>query len=210
MRIAVCQLNSRNDRAANLKVARELLERAAAGGADLAVLPEYTDYLGHSADEPPGEDTAGSYAALFADAARDLRMWVHRRVVPRGRTGSGPHLQHVADLSIARGAVAAVYRKIHLFDVEIPGRVAVRESARVAAGADVVAVSIDGVRVGLLDLLRPAVSGALPAIGRRRGRPGAGRSGRVHGAHRPRPLGSAAARACHREPVLRGRRGADR
>jgi predicted amidohydrolase len=148
MRIAVCQLNSRNDRAANLKVARELLERAAAGGADLAVLPEYTDYLGHSADEPPGEETAGSYAAFFADAARDLRMWVHAGSFHE----AGPDPDHTFNTSLIfdrAGAVAAVYRKIHLFDVEIPGRVAVRESARVAAGADVVAVSIDGVRVGL-------------------------------------------------------------
>ena len=43
MRVAVCQLNARDDRAANLTVARDLLERAAAQGADLAVLPEYTE-----------------------------------------------------------------------------------------------------------------------------------------------------------------------
>jgi predicted amidohydrolase len=41
MRVAVCQVNSRADRSANLAVAIDLLERAAAAGADLAVLPEY-------------------------------------------------------------------------------------------------------------------------------------------------------------------------
>ncbi|MGW1449211.1 nitrilase-related carbon-nitrogen hydrolase, partial [Micromonospora sp. NPDC002411] len=44
MRVAVCQLNARDDRKANLAAAEVLLERAAAGGADLAVLPEYVDY----------------------------------------------------------------------------------------------------------------------------------------------------------------------
>ena len=46
MRVAVCQLNARADRAANLATARDLLQRAADAGADLAVLPEFTDYLG--------------------------------------------------------------------------------------------------------------------------------------------------------------------
>jgi predicted amidohydrolase len=60
MRVAVCQLNSRADRQDNLKVAAGLLERAAAGGADLAVLPEYTDYLGPADGLPQPEGIDGS------------------------------------------------------------------------------------------------------------------------------------------------------
>jgi predicted amidohydrolase len=45
--------------------------------------------------------------------------------------------------------LAATYRKIHLYDVEIPGRVSYLESATVAAGSDPVTVDVDGVRVGL-------------------------------------------------------------
>ena len=55
MRVAVCQLNARDDRGANLKVARELLGRAAAAGADVAVLPEYVDYLGPARGLPTPE-----------------------------------------------------------------------------------------------------------------------------------------------------------
>ena len=148
MRVAVCQLNSRSDRAANLKTARELLERASNGGADLAVLPEYTDFLGHASDEPSHEDTSGSYAQFFSDAARDLRMWVHAGSFHE----AGPDSDHSYNTSLVfdrSGEIAGIYRKVHLFDVEIPGRVAVHESARVTAGSDVVAVSIEGVRVGL-------------------------------------------------------------
>ena len=46
MRVAACQVNSRGDRGANLAAAIDLLERAAQAGADVAVLPEYVDYLG--------------------------------------------------------------------------------------------------------------------------------------------------------------------
>ena len=76
MRVAVCQVNSRHDRAANLAAAHELLERAAGAGVDLAVLPEYVDYLGPADGEPAPEPVDGDFATSFADAARRLRMWV--------------------------------------------------------------------------------------------------------------------------------------
>jgi predicted amidohydrolase len=148
MRIAVCQLNARDDRDANLKTARSLLDQAAAAGADLAVLPEYTDFLGRSAQEPPPEAVDGTYGTFFATAARELGMWVHAGSFHE----SGPDGAHTYNTSLVfdrAGALAATYRKIHLYDVEIDGRVSYRESARVAPGADVVAVDVDGVRVGL-------------------------------------------------------------
>jgi deaminated glutathione amidase len=148
MRVAVCQLNSRADRPANLKSAAELLERAAAGGADLAVLPEYTDYLGPAAKLPKPEGIDGEYVTRFAELARNLGMWV--------LAGSfhevGPDKDHTYNTSILldrTGALAAAYRKIHLYDVEIPGRVSYQESASVAPGTQAVAVDVEGIRVGL-------------------------------------------------------------
>jgi deaminated glutathione amidase len=148
MRVAVCQLNARDDRDTNLKVARDLLDRAAAAGADLAGLPEYVDYLGRSAGEPAPESVSGEFATFFSDAARELGMWVHAGSFHE----TGPDEQHTYNTSLVfdrNGGLAATYRKIHLYDVEIPGRVSYRESAGVAAGPDVVAVDIEGVRFGL-------------------------------------------------------------
>jgi predicted amidohydrolase len=148
MRVAVCQLNARDDRAANLSVARTLLERAAAAGADLAVLPEFTDYLGPAAGAPKPEPIDGEYAQFFADAARDLSMWVH--------AGSfhevGPDPAHTYNTSLVfdrTGGLAGTYRKIHLYDVEIPGRVSYHESASVAPGDQLVSIAVDGLNLGL-------------------------------------------------------------
>jgi predicted amidohydrolase len=148
MRVAMCQLNARDDRGENLRVARDLLQRAADAGADLAVLPEYVDYLGRSAGAPKPEPIDGEFAAFFADAARDLGIWVH--------AGSfheiGPDAEHTFNTTLVfdrAGALAAHYRKIHLYDVEIPGRVSYKESATVAAGTGVARVTVDGVEVGL-------------------------------------------------------------
>jgi predicted amidohydrolase len=148
MRVAVCQLNSRDDRSANMRVARDLLERAAAAGADLAVLPEFTDYLGPGAGLPKPEPVDGEYATFFADTARALSMWVHLGSFHE----AGPDDRHTYNTSLVfdrSGALAAAYRKIHLYDVEIPGRVSYLESATVSPGTEPVAVPVEGVTVGL-------------------------------------------------------------
>ena len=148
MRVAVCQLNARADRAANLATARDLLQRAADAGADLAVLPEFTDYLGPAAGLPEPEPVDGEYGQFFAKAAHELSMWVH--------AGSfheiGPDPAHTFNTSLVfdrSGSLARVYRKIHLYDVEIPGRVSYHESATVTAGEEPATVTVDGVTIGL-------------------------------------------------------------
>jgi predicted amidohydrolase len=148
MRIAVCQVNSRHDRVANLAAAHLLLERAAEAGADLAVLPEYVDYLGPAAGEPKPESVDGEFAASFADAARRLGIWV----LAGSFHETGPDESHTYNTSLVfdrTGALAATYRKIHLFDIDIPDRVSFQESHTVAPGDQLVTLDIDGVRFGL-------------------------------------------------------------
>jgi deaminated glutathione amidase len=169
MRVAVCQLNARDDRGANLATARELLERAASAGAEFAVLPEYVDYLGRGDGAPKPETVEGEFAAFFAGAARELGIWVH--------AGSfhevGPDEGRTFNTSLVfdpRGELAAIYRKIHLYDVEIAGRVSYQESRNVAPGAETVVTDVGGVRTGLsicYDLRFPELYRALAIAGAR-------------------------------------------
>jgi predicted amidohydrolase len=165
----VCQLNSRDDWAANLAAARDLLKRAADAGADLAVLPEYTDYLGPARGAPPPEPADGRYAVTFAAAASEHRMWVVAGSFHE--TGPDPARTYNTSLVFDRaGNLAAAYRKIHLFDVAIPGRVSYQESRSVAPGQRPVTVDVDGVQVGLsicYDLRFPELYRRLAAAGAR-------------------------------------------
>ncbi|MFI5936974.1 carbon-nitrogen hydrolase family protein [Actinoplanes sp. NPDC051494] len=148
MRVAVCQLNARDDRTENLAVARDLLGRAAAAGATLAVLPEYVDYLGPGAGLPKPEPVDGELAAFFAEAARELGIWVHAGSFHE----TGPDEGRTYNTSLIfdpSGALVETYRKIHLYDVEIPGRVSYQESRSVAPGERTVVTPIDGVPTGL-------------------------------------------------------------
>jgi predicted amidohydrolase len=167
MRIAACQLNSRDDRTANLKTARALLEQAAAQGADLAVLPEYVDYLGPGRRMPMPEPPDGEFGQFFAAAARELGMLVLAGSYHESGPGDG-RTYNTSLLFDRAGELVAKYRKIHLYDVEIPGRVSYHESAHVAAGERSVVVDIDGVGVGLsicYDLRFPELYRALAIDG---------------------------------------------
>lgn len=146
MRVAVCQLNARADRAANLAMAKDLLVRAAAAGADLAVLPEFTDYLGP--DVPKPESLEGEYATFFSKAARELGIWVLAGSFHEAGTWD-ERSHNTAPLFDRSGALISAYRKIHLYDVEIPGRVSYLESATIAPGAETVVADVEGVRVGM-------------------------------------------------------------
>ena len=148
MRVSVCQLNARDDRADNLAVARELLGRAAAAGAELAVLPEYVDYLGPGKTAPKPEAIDGEFAAFFSDAARELGIWVHAGSFHE----AGPDEGRTYNTSLIfnpAGERVALYRKIHLYDVEIAGRVSYQESKSVAPGSETVVTEIAGVPTGL-------------------------------------------------------------
>ncbi|WP_229072976.1 carbon-nitrogen hydrolase family protein [Actinoplanes sp. DH11] len=148
MRVAVCQLNSREDRAHNFAVARDLLERAAAGGAEFAVLPEYVDFLGRSADAPEPEPVDGEFGSFFAAAARDLGIWVHAGSFHE--TGPDQNRTYNTSLIFAPdGTLTAAYRKIHLYDVEISGRVSYQESRTVAPGHETVVAAVNGAPIGL-------------------------------------------------------------
>jgi predicted amidohydrolase len=148
MRVAVCQLNARDDRDQNLAVAHGLLERAASAGADLAVLPEYVDFLGPGDTAPKPEPVDGEFAAFFAKAAREFGIWVHAGSFHE----AGPDEGRTYNTSLVfdpAGELVAVYRKIHLYDVEIPGRVSYRESRTVAPGSETVVTRVADVLTGL-------------------------------------------------------------
>ncbi len=148
MRVAACQMNARQDQAANLATALALLDWAAEAGADLAVLPEYLDYLG--TDEgalQAAEPVPGPFVDSLAARARDLGLWVlagsvHARA-PDGRC------RNASLLLDRQGRVAARYDKLHLFDIGLAGQPSYRESATVGGGDRVVTAEIDGVLAGL-------------------------------------------------------------
>ena len=151
-------------------------------------------------------ETLDGPAIAWARAiARELGIDLVAGSILERVAGAGEAREHLACTSTRGGEVRAVYRKVHMFDVEVGGRT-YRESELEEPGEEIV-LSRDRRRrrAGPVDLLRPALPRALPHPRRaRRARDRA--AGRVHAGDHARSLGDARARARDREPGVRDRR----
>lgn len=149
LRVACVQLTSRSDKAANLEKTETLVARAAATGADIVVLPEKWNAIGspevlHAAAETL-ED--GESIDAMAGWARTHGITLVGGSVTERREGR-EKLSNTSIVFDAEGSIAAVYRKIHLFDVEVGGHV-YRESDAEEPGDTAVVVDAEGWRLGL-------------------------------------------------------------
>jgi deaminated glutathione amidase len=152
MKIAAIQMTSGPDVAANLEQARILLSQSRERGATLAALPENFPFMGlKDADKRAvGEaDGSGPIQDFLATTASALSLWIVGGTLPMRGAEDG----RVAAASLvydAAGKRVARYDKIHLFDVDIPGRAETyRESAHVAPGHEVVVVDTPVGKLGL-------------------------------------------------------------
>jgi deaminated glutathione amidase len=149
MRAAAVQLESTADMGRNLDAAERLVRAAAADGAELIVLPERLDLRGASDDyQRLAEPLDGRPVSWARELARELGIDLVAGSVAERREGH----ERVANTSVHAGPdgdLKAVYRKIHMFDVEVGG-VEYRESEH-SEPADEIVVSqtANGAGLGL-------------------------------------------------------------
>jgi predicted amidohydrolase len=147
---AAVQLNSRADKAGNVSTAIAIAEDAARAGAKLIVLPEYTDYLGPADGvESVAEAIPGRLSRAFGELAARLGVtlvagscWERSAADPR-------RLHNTVTVFASSGQIAARYRKLHLFDIELDGVEQASESRTVTPGDRIVNVEADELRLGI-------------------------------------------------------------
>jgi deaminated glutathione amidase len=149
MRAAAVQLQATTDRDRNLASAERLTRAAAADGAELVVLPERLDIRGGTADYLAGAEPLDGRPIEWArELARDLGIDLVAGSVAERREGR----ERVSNTSVQvgpDGEIRAVYRKIHMFDVEVGG-VEYRESDSTEPAAEIVlSETATGVPIGL-------------------------------------------------------------
>jgi predicted amidohydrolase len=142
IRVACVQMTSRGDKAANLEQAERLVARAAATGADVVVLPEKWNLIGEANDYRAGAEPleSGESFAAMSTWARTHGVTLVGGSVTERREGR-ERCSNTSCLYDPDGELVALYRKIHLFDVEVGG-VVYRESESEEPGTEpVVAAS---------------------------------------------------------------------
>jgi len=187
--VGAVQMTSTDNVEANLERARELVRQAATSGALLVGLPENFAYLGSDRDhrlaiaEPlPDPGTAGAggphaeggpgltgpILGAMQELARATGTWLLLGGFPE--RGAGNRIRNSAVLLDPSGEVVSVYRKIHLFDVDVPGGRSFRESEAIEPGGAPVVAETPWGGLGLsicYDLRFPELYRALTAGGAR-------------------------------------------
>ena len=167
---AVVQMSSTAEVERNLSAAEGLVRRAASRGARFVTLPENFAFL-RSEGEPVAEPQAldGPWVKRMAGLARELRLTLLLGSLPE-RVEGDRRVRNTSVLLGPDGATLAVYRKIHLFDIDLPGMEHLKESRAVLPGEEAVTAETPFGKVGLTicyDLRFPELYRALTGAGAR-------------------------------------------
>ena len=171
MRAAVVQLNSTEDTERNLMVADSLTRTAVAQGAELVVLPEKWTVLGTAEDQAQGAQTLSGPEAPGLEWACGLARETGIDLIAGSIVERVQGQAKCANTSVhigPEGEVRAVYRKLHLFDVEVDG-VRYAESEHEEPGQEIVLTQLrSGINLGLTvcyDIRFPELYTALARLG---------------------------------------------
>ena len=149
LRVACVQINSSSSKAENLERMEPLVARAAATGADLVLLPEKWNGLGNheillDVAEPL---EGGKTVEAMSGWARTHGITLVGGSIVERREGR-EKLSNTCAVFDPEGELAAVYRKIHMFDVEVGG-VVYRESDSEEPGDGLMSCEVEGWKLGL-------------------------------------------------------------
>lgn len=159
LRVALCQFHVTHDKKTNEESAKKYLSRAKEKGAAMAVLPEiwnspyatsaFPEYaeklpdIGDGLSSESDSKWSSSASRLLMTAARELDMWIVGGSVPERVTttnNQGVEEEKIYNTCLVlnpEGVVVAKHRKVHLFDIDVPGGITFFESETLSPGSTV-------------------------------------------------------------------------
>ncbi|KAK8465427.1 hypothetical protein PHAVU_009G081000 [Phaseolus vulgaris] len=151
-KIGLCQLSVTPDKGRNIAHARTAIQDAASKGAQLVLLPEiwnspYSNdsFPVYAEDIDAGADASPS-TAMLSELSRLLKITIVGGSIPER---SGGRLYNTCCVFGTDGKLLAKHRKIHLFDIDIPGKITFIESKTLTAGETPTIVDTEVGRIGI-------------------------------------------------------------
>ncbi|CAI7913810.1 unnamed protein product [Closterium sp. NIES-54] len=151
-RVAVAQMTAVGDVEKNYATCKLLVEQAAAAGATLLCLPECFSFIGERDGEAAAvaEPLDGPLMRKYCQLARNFSIWLSLGGFQEaGGPDAGKRFFNTHVLVDDTGTIQAAYRKIHLFDVNVPGGPVLTESNSTLPGSSVVSAMSPVGRLGL-------------------------------------------------------------
>ncbi|XP_027040871.1 deaminated glutathione amidase-like [Pocillopora damicornis] len=138
--VAVCQMNSTNDVDRNMGICKDLINKAKSRGAKFVFLPECFDYVGENSEQSlsMAEPLESPRMQILCELAKELGVWLslggyHEKGPPDDKRLRNSHV-----IVNDSGSIVAVYRKIHLFDIDVKDGPRLKESDTCIPGNQIV------------------------------------------------------------------------
>ncbi|KAI9660781.1 MAG: hypothetical protein M1831_003473 [Alyxoria varia] len=142
VKLALIQLATGANKTQNISSARSHVLEASRNGAKIIVLPECfnspygTQYFPKYAEtllpSPPSEESSPTYHAL-SSIAREAKAYLVGGSIPEYVTDTKKFFNTSMTFNPA-GQLIATHRKVHLFDIDIPGKITFKESEVLSPG----------------------------------------------------------------------------
>lgn len=142
LRIGLGQINSKDDVNENLIVIEKIIEECAEKGAKLVVFPEGATYLSNTGAYENAQFLDGKIITRFKELARKYNVYIHNGSYIEKDTESNKIFNTSVFINPS-GEIETIYRKIHLFDVEINENLTYKESDKYGRGDSIVNLSND-------------------------------------------------------------------
>jgi len=158
VKVALCQLRVGDNKDQNIKTAKKAIAQAAAGGAKLISLPEvwngpymtsaFPTYAEPIPDDSQDIDASKSPStAMMVEAAKQHQVYlVGGSISERGPDGN---VYNTSVIISPTGDILGKHRKVHLFDIDVPGKITFRESDTLTAGDSITVVDTEWGKVGI-------------------------------------------------------------
>lgn len=147
--MALLQVDTQDDKQANLKRISEMVDEAASKNAHFICLPEMVTYIGVG-DGPAqnAESIPGTTTELYCSKAKEHGIWLHGGSFYETVPGENRFYNTTVVVN-PKGEIVATYRKIHLYDIEVKDGISFKESDTVKPGSDIVDFESDFGPMGL-------------------------------------------------------------
>ncbi len=147
LRIGLGQLNTRDNITESFRTIEKQTRACAERGADLVAFPELSTYLSESGTGAKAEDLNGDLIKKFKKLARTYNVYIHNGSFIE-KSPDDDKVYNTSVLLNPAGEVEAVYRKIHLFDMNLDKNHSYRESDRFIAGKAIITAETDAGHFG--------------------------------------------------------------
>jgi omega-amidase len=154
LKIALLQLKSSSKKSDNLSQAKSKILEASSSGAELVVLPEcfqspyaIDSFAEYAEDISQKSDSSVSYKML-SESAKEAQVYLVGGSIPE-RDPVTQKLYNTCVVFNPQGTEIAIHRKIHLFDIDVPGKITFKESAVLSPGSSMTHFEMEWGKIGL-------------------------------------------------------------